>query len=739
MTFATPLIAAIAAGIAIPALLILYFLKLRRRDLEISSTLLWKKAIQDLQANAPFQKLRNNILLILQLIALAAGLFALAQPEFKNQGKQSQRQIILIDRSASMSATDGDYKAPLPGSAPGAATPASSSSLTRFEAAKKRALDIVSNLREPSFISFDDKPEEAMVIAFDSNAEVRQTFTSSKALLQAAIESITPTDAPTSLVRAFDLAKAYTGTKKFEDQVVESKDGKPAGFVPQSPGATIHLISDGRLPDADKIQTGADDIVYYHAVGSPDAINIGITGLRAERAFDNPARVNLFVGLQSTDTQPRSVDVELSIDGQLSDVKDVKVAPAQRAIGADAARDDMTSDQTTPPTPEAKTGVTPGQGGFVLPLERPLGGIATVHINPKGGQDALDRDNTAYVVIPPAKRLSVVLVTSGNFYLASALEGMKLSHFDIKTPAEFQKILDSGAAGQYDVFVFDRALPTVKGADGKKSPTLPRGRSLVLGAVPPPPLGAIDGGEGPADLFVDYSRDHPALRLASLDKINVAKTRKVTLAKDTPVRAIARTKDGPAILEVIDPSSQAIIVAFDPSDSDWPFEPGYVLFLASSVLYLSETQSGSAGDSVMVGQTLETRLPPGSTDVRVELPRDAGGESVRLEPAPDGTVSYGPIQKIGIYRVSWTGNPPVATARDTAEGSRVTRAISANLLDPSESDLGTRPTLAMAREVVKATADHETTLTRRLWPWLLLAALAVVMFEWFIYNRKVAI
>jgi Aerotolerance regulator N-terminal len=51
MTWATPTLAALVAAIAIPALIILYFLKLRRIPREVSSTLLWKKAIQDLQAN----------------------------------------------------------------------------------------------------------------------------------------------------------------------------------------------------------------------------------------------------------------------------------------------------------------------------------------------------------------------------------------------------------------------------------------------------------------------------------------------------------------------------------------------------------------------------------------------------------------------------------------------------------------------------------------------------------------
>ncbi len=102
MNFLSPQLAALAAAIAVPTLVILYFLKLRRRDVEVSTTLLWKKSIQDLQANAPFQKLRKNILLFLQLLALLAALLALGQPFLKGTDLRGRKIVILIDRSASM-------------------------------------------------------------------------------------------------------------------------------------------------------------------------------------------------------------------------------------------------------------------------------------------------------------------------------------------------------------------------------------------------------------------------------------------------------------------------------------------------------------------------------------------------------------------------------------------------------------------------------------------------------------
>src|SRR3982751_4201057 len=106
--FLNPATAALAAAVVVPALLILYFLKLRRREMEVPTTLLWKKAIQDLQVNAPFQKLRKNLLLLLQMLLLLLLLLALARPITNFSPGAGKMTVVLIDRSASMSTRDCD-------------------------------------------------------------------------------------------------------------------------------------------------------------------------------------------------------------------------------------------------------------------------------------------------------------------------------------------------------------------------------------------------------------------------------------------------------------------------------------------------------------------------------------------------------------------------------------------------------------------------------------------------------
>ena len=80
MDFLSPLVIGIAAGLTIPPLVTLYFLKLKRMVRLVPSTLLWKKSVEDLHVNSPFQRLRGSLLLLLQLLVLVAAAIALGKP-----------------------------------------------------------------------------------------------------------------------------------------------------------------------------------------------------------------------------------------------------------------------------------------------------------------------------------------------------------------------------------------------------------------------------------------------------------------------------------------------------------------------------------------------------------------------------------------------------------------------------------------------------------------------------------
>src|SRR5438132_5292063 len=104
MSLIAPL--ALALGITLPIVVIFYLLKVRRHDEEISSTFLWNDLIRDLAAHEPLQRLRWNVLLILQLMALAAITLAVARPFSEQLGQKPVQAVLLVDGSASMQARD---------------------------------------------------------------------------------------------------------------------------------------------------------------------------------------------------------------------------------------------------------------------------------------------------------------------------------------------------------------------------------------------------------------------------------------------------------------------------------------------------------------------------------------------------------------------------------------------------------------------------------------------------------
>jgi hypothetical protein len=104
MTILIP--SALFLGLLALPILLLYMLKLRRRRVEISSIFLWQMLLRDRQANTPWQKLRRNLLLFLQLIILASLVLALSRPAIPVTSITTGSLIVVWDASASMNAVD---------------------------------------------------------------------------------------------------------------------------------------------------------------------------------------------------------------------------------------------------------------------------------------------------------------------------------------------------------------------------------------------------------------------------------------------------------------------------------------------------------------------------------------------------------------------------------------------------------------------------------------------------------
>ncbi|MFN2284935.1 MAG: VWA domain-containing protein [Anaerolineae bacterium] len=124
--------------LAVPIVL-LYMLRLRRQNVPVPSLLLWEAVLADRHANRPWQKLRRNWLLFVQLLVLLALVFALARPAIPAPLTFHGQTIVLLDVSASMRAWQTNR--------------ASTGDSTRFDAALRALRDLAATLNPGDRVS----------------------------------------------------------------------------------------------------------------------------------------------------------------------------------------------------------------------------------------------------------------------------------------------------------------------------------------------------------------------------------------------------------------------------------------------------------------------------------------------------------------------------------------------------------------------------------------------------------
>ena len=252
-------------------------LRLRRRDMPVGSTFLWQQLIRDVEANAPWQRLRFSWLLLVQLLIAAIVVLAAARPFSAVESDLAANVVLIVDTSASMATRTDDED--------------------RMALARERARDVIARLPVGGRVT---------VVAASDTANVLVSETDDRDAALSAVDGISATQLPGDLTDAFALSSALAA--RDED-------------------STVVVVSDAsgdRLPDV-----GVGAPVVVERIGSTDA-NQAIAALSALRRSGG-AQLDLFVAVANHSATEATRRLEVSADGELVDARDVTIPARQRA------------------------------------------------------------------------------------------------------------------------------------------------------------------------------------------------------------------------------------------------------------------------------------------------------------------------------------------------------------------------------------------------------------------------
>ena len=283
MSFLTPL-AFLGALLAIPILL-MYMLRLRRREVFVSSNFLWQQVLRDLEANTPWQRLRRNLLLLLQLLILALLVLALARPAQLLPSLSAGRSVVLLDASASMNATD------MPGGR------------SRFDASLDALRDLINAL---------GPGDEMAIVRVADSTQTLIEYSGNAAELLVAANQAQPGRGGADWATALTLAAAGAqGAERFN----------------------IFIISDGGVQDRSGLSLRLPETLpqpVYIPMGQ-SADNLSITALAARDQAGQPTQ--LYAEVRNDGESDASVSLVLRLDGELWDsARQTVSAGSQRAF-----------------------------------------------------------------------------------------------------------------------------------------------------------------------------------------------------------------------------------------------------------------------------------------------------------------------------------------------------------------------------------------------------------------------
>ncbi len=680
---------------ALVPIIALYFLKLKREQRVVPSTLLWKKVIDDMQVNSPFQRLKYSLLLLLQLLLISLLGFSLARPYLNFSGSAGSKTILMIDTSASMATKDAGRDG----------------TLTRLEAAINDAERKVDDMRGS---------DEMLVVAFDREVRQLSKFTNDRGMLKSALAALKPRDLTTRANEAFETAIALCEGQQLVNVLVLSdgcfgnlkmlkeQDEIVKGNIEDN-GATG---SGGTAQDRLKMKLSNFRFVSYGAEASDNA---GITQIDARtrpvKALANDGKrvdameTQIFVMVENFSPQPKEVVLSLSAGTQSFSPKVVSLkgrAPRTESLNSTEPADGSTSESSR------------SVEVFKLPLG--TSGVVTARIT--GPKDRFPADDVAACVVGETEGTKLLLVTKGNYFLEKALGAMKGVTITSMQPDEFAKLWDQKAqqaVEPFDACIFEGAAPL----------SWNEGGALFLGVIPPMPgfVNAEKPLEWPS--VIDWDVSHPVMRYVNFGNVTVAKAQAWKIPKTTKV--LVEGSGGPLAIATENDRLRVIGMSFDVFSSDWAYRPSLPLFFRNVVPWIAEASPRRHPTALHTGEPL--MIPPGLGNGSAPLtfkkdPGDKGEDLGKIDLSSERSVFVKGTERVGLY-----------VLKDAGPEERI---YAVNLASREESDNTRRGTLKIgdvAIESNRAAVEAK----REIWRDLAMAAGLLLLVEWWVFHRRVGL
>lgn len=261
--------------IALP-ITVLYILKLRMRQVHVSSDLFWQQIVQARPPRSFWNRFRHPLSWLTQILMLLAIVAAAADPRWLSNAPQ-HKLVIILDTSASMQAREASGQ--------------------RLTLATDRARQIINALAPGS---------QAAIIASDLHPRIVCGMTDHIPDLLRAISKVQPSAAPGRPDLAVNAASQMLGNPSSGSILLLTDACFDKATLNGRPELTIESIAD-------------------------DLPNVGITECQALRNSDDPLSAELLVSIRNASPLFAAASLELRLAGKLSNVTRVTLAPGENS------------------------------------------------------------------------------------------------------------------------------------------------------------------------------------------------------------------------------------------------------------------------------------------------------------------------------------------------------------------------------------------------------------------------